>query len=212
MTKTIEKRLFMLLAVLFLIVLPTRGQGLSLGLKGGANLTDLNLSSDLLDAKYRCGWFFGPSLRISLPITLVGFDVSAFYEQRETKLNGSVVRQKSIVVPANLRLNFGVTDLLGIYLAAGPQFGFNVGDDHFDLFDSETITSTFQLKKAAFSVNLGGGVFLTKHLEVGFAYNIALGKTGEASFRQAVNDITDKDTYSDESKAKTWNLSAAVYF
>jgi len=192
--------------------LPAYAQGISIGLKGGANLTNLNFSRDVFSAKYRCGWFVGPTVRISLPVTQIGFDIAALYEQREVKLNGSVVRQKSIVVPANLRLNFGVTDHLGIYLAAGPQFGFNVGDNHFDLFDGETITSTFQLKKAAFSVNLGGGVFLTKHLEVGFAYNIALGKTGEASFRQTISDITDKATYSDESKAKTWNLSAAVYF
>ena len=192
--------------------LPVHAQGISFGLKGGANLTDLNFSRDILSMKYRCGWYFGPTVRISLPVTQIGFDIAGLYEQREVKLDGSVVRQKSIVIPANLRLTLGVTDLLGIYLAAGPQFGFNVGDDRFDLFDNDVITSTFQLKKSAFSVNLGAGVFLTKHLEVGFAYNIALGKTGEASFRQAVNDITDKDTYSDESKAKTWNLSAAVYF
>ena len=200
------------LAAVLSAALPVHAQGISFGLKGGANLTDLNFSRDILSMKYRCGWYFGPTVRISLPVTQIGFDIAGLYEQREVKLDGSVVRQKSIVIPANLRLTLGVTDLLGIYLAAGPQFGFNVGDDRFDLFDNDVITSTFQLKKSAFSVNLGAGVFLTKHLEVGFAYNIALGKTGEASFRQAVNDITDKDTYSDESKAKTWNLSAAVYF
>lgn len=212
MTRTMKKTLLIYSFFLLLAVQAAVAQGLSFGLKGGANLTDLNFSSDILSSKYRCGWFFGPSVRISLPITQIGFDASAFYEQREVKLNGNVVRQKSIVVPANVRLNFGATGRLGVYLAAGPQFGFNVGDDRFDLFDNETYASSFQLRKTAFSVNLGGGLFLGRHLEVGFAYNIALGKTGDASFHQTISDLFSKDTYTDESKAKTWTLSVAAYF
>lgn len=207
-----KKKICSLVAVMLMAIVPAGARGLSFGLKGGINTMNMNFDHHILDAKYRCGWFFGPSVRIDLPITSLGVDIAGFYEQREAGLNGSTVRQESFIVPVNLRLGFGVSDDLGIYLALGPQFGFNIGDDAFDIKDKEVVSSTFQLKKSSFSVNLGAGVFLSKHLEVGFTYNIAMGKTGDASFRQAVKTITNEETYSDDSYAKTWTLSAAVYF
>ena len=210
--KTMKKVLFILVAMLLMEVAPSGARGLSFGLKGGINTTDMNFDNHILDANYRCGWFIGPAVRIDLPITSLGVDIAGLYEQREVGLNGSVVRQESVVVPVNLRLDFGVSDNLGIYLALGPQFGFNVGNDEFDLRDKEIVNSTFQLKKSAFSLNLGAGVFLSKYLEVGLSYNIAMGKTGDASFKQAIKTVTNEETYSDDSYAKTWALSAAIYF
>lgn len=206
------KRFSCLWALLMLMaVLPAAAQ-VTLGLKGGVNTTDMNFSKDILSSKYRCGWFFGPVVRITLPITAVGLDVAGLYEQREMKLEGSTVRQKSLVVPANLRLNFGLSSTLGIYVAGGPQFGFNVGDDKFDLLDTDALSSTFQLKKSSFSINVGAGIFLTKHLEVGLTYNIPSGTTGDASVKKFVKTLAAEETYTDKSEAKTWTLSAALYF
>ncbi|MBQ8712421.1 MAG: PorT family protein [Prevotella sp.] len=191
---------------------PVSAQGLRFGIRGGANLTELQFDQEMLDAKRRVGWFVGPSLKISLPITALGVDVAALYEQKEAKVGDAVVRQESVVIPVNARLNLGLGDALGLYLAAGPQFGFNVGKDEFKWDESSSYKNTFQLKKASFSVNLGAGVFLSKSLEVGIVYNIAMGNTGEASFSKSLETVTSKDTYTDETKSKTWSVQACLYF
>ena len=68
--------------------------------------------------------------------------------------------------------------------------------------------NTFQLKKSAFSVNLGAGIYFSDHLEIGFAYNIALGSTADATWRKA----TDAAFHEDDTKPKSWHISAAYYF
>ena len=79
--------------------------------------------------------------------------------------------------------------LLGVYLAAGPDF----------YFDLEK-TSKVDKKKAEVGINVGAGVKLLNHLQVGANYNIPLGKT--ASFE----DI--EGSY----KTKTWQVSVAYIF
>ena len=142
-----------------------------------------------------------------MPIGGLGVDISGLYDQKSTKINGETIKQKSILVPVNARLKLGIGGEAGLYVAAGPQFAFNVGDDEFK-WTSGGFENTFQLKKSSFSVNLGAGVYLSKHLEIGFAYNIALGSTADASWKAA----TDAVFKSDDTKPKSWQISAAYLF
>ena len=160
----------------------------------------MSLSSDVLSSSNRAGFFIGPSVKFTLPIVGLGFDVAALYDQREAKLNGATINQKSINIPINARYTFGLGDAAGLYLAAGPQFGINVGDEDFKVTD----TSNYQLKKTNFSVNLGAGVTLMNHLEIGANYNIALGKTGDFSLNNARNEY--------DTKNNAWQIYAAYYF
>jgi len=189
-------------------VMPASAQGVKFGVKGGLNNTEMKFDESVFDAENRFGWFAGPVVRIDLPITGLGVDIAGLYDQRETKVNDEKIQQKSILVPINARLNLGLGDAAGIYVAAGPQFGFNIGDDEFKWKDKDNYENTFQLKKSSFSVNLGAGVYLSDHFEVGFTYNIAMGKTADASFKDAVKTATTND----ETKAKAWTISACYYF
>jgi opacity protein-like surface antigen len=110
----------------------------------------------------------------------------------------------------NARLKLGLGSTAGLYVAAGPQFAFNVGDKNFELNKEgkELAESTFQLKKSTFSVNLGAGVYLSEHFEVGFAYNIAIGSTADASWKAA----TDAAFHKDDTQPKSCQISAAYYF
>ena len=127
--------------------------------------------------------------------------------QKETKIGEQTIKQKSILVPVNARLKLGIGSEAGLYVAAGPQFAFNVGSDEFK-WNKDGVENTFQLKKSAFSVNLGAGVYLSEHLEIGFAYNIAVGSTADASWKSA----TDAAFKSDDTKPKSWQISAAYFF
>ena len=203
------KKFFVLMVVMAVTaVMPASAQGVKFGVKGGLNNTEMKFDESVFDAENRFGWFAGPVVRIDLPITGLGVDIAGLYDQRETKVNDENIQQKSILVPINARLNLGLGDAAGIYVAAGPQFGFNIGDDEFKWKDKDNYENTFQLKKSSFSVNLGAGVYLSDHFEVGFTYNIAMGKTADASFKDAVKTATTND----ETKAKAWTISACYYF
>ena len=177
------------------------------GVKGGLNLTELKFSENVFDSSNRLGYFVGPSLKIGLPLGGLGFDIAGFYERRDAKLNDESIKQENIVVPANVRVDFEANPALGIYLAVGPQFAFNIGDDEFK-WKKDEVENTFQLKKSFLSVNLGAGVIISDHLEVGFTYNIGVSKTGDATW-VSTRDATLK---SDDTKAKSYTLSAALYF
>lgn len=175
------------------------------------------MDSKVLDASNRAGFFIGPSVKFTLPVVGLGIDASALYDQREAKLKGEVsgyeadlnteVKQQAINIPVNLRYTFGLGDIAGVYLAAGPQFGFNVGDKNFDMLKA----ANYKLKSTNFSVNVGAGVTLINHLEIGFNYNIACGKTGEVTGKSVATE-TIKNLLDSEGKSNAWQISAAYYF
>lgn len=181
------------------------------GLKGGLNITDMSLSKDVVKTSNQTGFFIGPTLKVKIPIVGLGLDVSALYDQRSSEIKDVYdegfrkvkqdLKQKSINIPVNLRYDLGLGDLAGIYFAAGPQFGFNIGGKNKTLFEE---TAEWKLKSSNFSINVGAGVMLLKHLQVGANYNIACGKTGELSFGDGVNAI--------RGRANSWQISAAYYF
>ena len=128
------------------------------------------------------------------------------YDQKRSYLNDEKLKFHSIIIPINARLNIPFTDAIGVYAAAGPQFAFNVGDSDYTW---DSLGETFKWKKSSFSINLGAGLLVGKHFELGFVYNIPLGSTGDANFKSAWNAVTDKDTY--KSKLNSWAISAFVY-
>lgn len=207
------KKLIGSLVVLTLLsVLPVNAQGVKFGLKAGMNNTSMKFDKSVFDASNRFGWFVGPIVKIGLPVTGLSADIAALYDQRETKLNGETIKQKSMMIPINARYTFGLTNMASFYVAAGPQFGFNVGSENFNWKEKESYENTFQLKKSKFSVNLGAGVGIGEHVEIGFTYNIPLGKTGDATWKSTVDAVTDKNTYNDDTRANAWTVSACYFF
>ena len=209
------KKIFALaLVALGLMAAKPAEAGIGFGLKGGLNITSMSMSSEVLDASNRTGFFIGPSVKFTLPVVGLGIDASALYDQREAKLKGELsgsdlnttVKQQAINIPINLRYTFGLGDLAGVYIAAGPQFGFNVGDKNFDVLK----VANYKLKSSNFSVNLGAGVTLIKHLEIGFNYNIACGKTGEVTGKGVATDVV-KSLADSSGKSNAWQISAAYY-
>ena len=201
------KRFFSLVVLFSAMTLAVQAQNVKFGVKGGLDIQNLTFDESVFNTENKMGWFIGPTLQVSLPIGGLGIDISGFYDQKKSEINGETITQKSILVPVNARLKLGLGSSAGLYVAAGPQFAFNIGDDEFE-WTMSGAANTFQLKKSAFSVNLGAGVYLSKHLEIGFAYNIAIGSTAEASWKAA----TDATVHEDDTKPKSWQISAAYFF
>lgn len=186
-----------------LVTIPAQAQ-FKFGLKGGLNLTDMSFSVDDVDVSNRAGFFIGPTAKFTLPIVGLGLDASVLYDQREAKLNDTddKIKQQAINIPINLRYDIGLGSLAAVYLAAGPQFGFNIGDKHQSLYDD---VAEWKLNDSNFSVNVGLGVMLLGHLQVGANYNIVCGKTGEVTVIDGVEEAF-------RGRSNTWQISAAYYF
>lgn len=184
-----------------LVAIPAKA-GLNFGIKGGYNITNFSFSEDVIAKDNQQGFFIGPSLKIGIPVLPIGFEIAALYDQRDAKLEGEKISQKSINIPINVRYELGLGDMAGIYVAAGPQFGFNIGDKKFSFSNA----NDYKMKDSNLSLNLGAGIRLVSHLEIGFNYNIALGKTGE------FNEVDGAKNLVGNGKANAWQISAAYYF
>lgn len=197
----------LMFAVALLTAAPSQAQ-VKFGLKGGLNVTDMSLSSEVLNESNKTGFFVGPTVKFTLPIVGLGIDASALYDQRDAKLKGEDgsenISLRSINIPINVRYTFGMSSLAAIYLAAGPQFGYNIGDKN--IF-SDKDGNGFSLKKSNFSVNVGAGITLMSKFEIGATYNIACGKTGELNLIDAAGKQLSEST-----RMNSWQVSAAYYF
>ena len=206
------KKLFTLIVLVAAtyFAVPANAQ-LKFGIKGGLNITDMSLSNDVFETSNRTGVFIGPTIKFTLPIVGLGIDASALYDQREGEVNveaddntlvSTRLKQKSINIPINLRYDIGLGSLAAVYLAAGPQFGFNVGDKNQSLYKD---VAEWRLNTSNFSVNVGAGVMLLGHLQVGANYNIVCGKTGEITVLDGAESVL-------RGRSNTWQISAAYYF
>ena len=172
------------------------------------NNTRANNYGDL--GKNGTGFFFGPTVKMALPLN---FDVdgSILYDKRSTEVEYNVagghirpttVKQQLIVIPINLRYNLKLIKPVELFLFAGPQLGFNVGDKSF-----ETNYSDWDIKKAQFSVNMGAGVTILSHIQASVNYNLACSK----SVDQIINRDSDLKIVGD-SKLSAWQFSLGYFF
>ena len=180
-----------------------------LGVKGGLNMTSINYTDDDYNSNdNHNGFFFGPTAKIALPFGL-GVDGSLLYDQRSAKrksegLSGgrmypTTIKQQQIVVPVNLRYGAGLSKLFAVYIFAGPQFGFNVGDKSI-----ATDYEDWDFKTAQLSVNIGVGATIFNHLQVSANYNLACSKAADLT----INDNQEIGN----GKMNAWQISLGYLF
>lgn len=187
------------------------------GLKGGLNVTNMSLNSEVFDADNQTGFFIGPTVKFTLPIVGLGIDASALYDQRDAKVKveegdgasvESKIKNQSINIPINLRYGVGLGSTASLFLFAGPQFGFNVGDKNQSLYKD---VAQWRLKSSTFSVNVGLGAMLLSHLQISANYNIACGKTGETTVSDVAGE-TVQQMFKKRGRANAWQIGLAYYF
>lgn len=191
------------------ITLPAQAQ-LKLGVKAGLNLSSSSFDFNDVQTNFKSdnytGFFVGPMVEFTAPVIGIGVDGSILYSQKglkftETKTNTSeTLKQKSLSIPVNLKYTIGL-DAVGIFFAAGPQFDFDLNSDSWKF-----LTEDFSYKKSTMSLNIGAGVKLIDHLQIGLNYNIPLGKTAE------YKGIASTVNQAFSAKTKTWSVSAAYLF
>ena len=178
---------------LFMAV-PSQAQ-IKFGLKGGLDISKL----DTKVSGNTTGFFVGPMLDVTLPIIGLGFDVAALYSQSGIDVNNkSSEKLKSVEIPVNLKWTLGLGSTFGVFIAAGPQFGFSINDGWKQLMEESN--------KSFVSVNVGAGLKLLRHLQVGVNYNIGASKLGDM-----IVDSSEGKLLSGIRK-NSWQVSLAYMF
>lgn len=161
-----------------------KAQSFSYGIVAGMNMTKLKGGG--LSSENRAGWYVGPKVAFNTVIGL-GVDGSVQYSQRDLNVKGyGTETYRTIEVPLNVRYNIGLGKTLGVYLATGPQFGFALENMHWGQFDSN-----FGRGNMNTTWNVGAGIRLLGHLEVGLGYNFAIGKDKKIEAAEALNFKTN---------------------
>lgn len=183
-----------LMAAALLMATPAQAQ-FSWGIKGGVNLGSNDLmalkdKSYALDASNYTGFFIGPKAEVRIPILGFGIEAAAMYAQKGMSIGeGETFKQNSFQIPLNVKYAFGLGNIANVFIAAGPEFGFNVGetsklveDLQFGTTDDKPTGGSvrgYVAEKSTLSINVGVGATLINHLQVAINYNMPWGKTGE---------------------------------
>ena len=113
---------FMIAVCCMLMAMPAQAQLLKWGVKGGVNMTKIDWDGGYKGNKDNStGFFIGPMAEFTIPIVGLGVDGALLFSQR----GKDEVKQTGLEVPVNLKYTIGLGSLLGIYVAAGPDFFFH---------------------------------------------------------------------------------------
>lgn len=209
------KKLYSILvmAAALLMTMPAQAQ-VKFGFRGGANLVNMKLSGNVVnnitDKDNRAGFYIGPTVKFTVPIVGLSLDASALYDQRSTEVAGTDGTKESLItrqlaIPVNVRYGWGLGSVADIFLFAGPQVAFNFAKDK-SVFNN---MGDWKWNDSNFSINVGLGCTILSHVELKANYNIACGKTGEATILDAA---TKTVTSTVKSKYNSWQIGMAYYF
>ncbi len=205
--------LLVVIAVAFAAAIPTTAQ-LKFGLKAGVSVNSLKFNQDLLDSDNRTGFTGGAMLEFTVPVLGVGFDASVMYVHRsagtDLKITNDVgvtaddlsdIKRDYIDIPINVKWKFNIPVIASVvkpYIATGPAFAFLVSKNDFKEFINN--------KKCDISWNVGAGVELLSHLQIGASYGFGLTKAVETV---GINDVGGSAI---EGKNRYWTITAAYLF
>lgn len=208
------KKIFaaLMLIAAFAVSVPAAAQ-LKFGIVGGLNLTKLSTSGNNFSSDNRAGWYIGPKIEFTVPIVNLSIDGAVEYSQRQMNLGydetSTNKQYKSIEIPINVRYTLGLGQMLGVYVATGPQFGFNVGNKNYLGMLTGSSSESIRMKDAAVSWNVGVGVTVLSHLQVGVGYNFMLNKTGE----RIITNLTGAEIQGTRAlRTNSWQVQAAYLF
>jgi len=212
------KKFFALVVLLATISMTAQAQ-INFGVKGGLNLAKLSLNESAIGADNQVGFHIGPTVKFTIPVIGLGFDAAALFDQRSSNvearnaetgvITSTKVKQQSLQIPINVRYGFGIGDVANIFVFAGPQFGFNLGDKETSIWDG---AASWTFRSSFLTANAGLGAMFLNHLQVSVNYNFALGKTGDVQVQNWKAESVGKNGEKFDGKMNCWQLSVAYYF
>lgn len=173
------------------------------GVRGGFDVADHKISTDILDVSNRRGYQIGAALEVPIPLIGFAIDASLLYGRKEYKveektLEANISDYDYLTLPISLKKRFDISSDFGIFVSVG---GF--ATVRLDGGDLELARKQFMAKDFAFGVNAGAGVRVFKNFDVGMYFRSQLTEN------YSTEDINVKKI--SEKKYQTWTVALTYY-
>ncbi len=217
------KKIALVLVAAVMSVGVSQAKLISFGVKAGANFNKLHLNKNItkdFNAKNCTGWTAGVMAEINLPVVGLGVDASLMYSRMN---NGSDVPDLVSVgedgyevqdvnlfgknffsIPINIKYKISlpvVSKYVKPYVFTGPEFSFRM--------DKKVEDALANLKSRTFQMawNVGIGVELINHVQIGASYGFGCNKVVEK-----IHLDQKFDANLDNIKNNYWTVTAAYVF
>lgn len=175
------------------------------GVVAGLNVGKLDLKNvnNMVDKSNQAGFTGGLMAEFTVPVIGVGGDISAMYVRRNSEFMMNNELEKNdrdyIEIPVNLKWKISlpvVGNIVKPYIATGPSFSF--------LTSKRAINDAYKNKSFDTSWNIGFGVQLINHIQIGARYGFGMTK--------ALKAINVTDDAGIKAKNDYWTITAAYLF
>jgi hypothetical protein len=199
------KQTLLIIAAIFAVAVPAQAKIFSFGPRIGLGINEMKFDSSILESDNRTGFTAGLEAEIMVPVIGIGFDASAMYVRRNAQFmedNNIISSQRDYIdIPINVKYKFSlpaVGSLISPYIFTGPDFAF--------LTSQKAINDAWQNKSVNVSWNVGAGVQLFSHLQVGASYGFGITKAAEKISGVGSSNVQI------EGKNNYWTVTAAWLF
>lgn len=182
-----------------------------IGLTGGVQLVEMNFNADVLKSRNRVGFFGGPTVVFSLPVSPLSVDAAALYGQRELTFDGHAFTQQCILFPAHLRLGASFMGNAGAWIFAGPQFCYHLGRSTEQWTDDQGRQCQLVMQENTLFFDLGLALRLGR-IEATVTYNLPLGKAGDFSWQSLGQQLQTETWERARTRTNVWRLAVTYYF
>ena len=177
------------------------------GVEAGMNFNSLSFDKEMFESSNRVGFFVGPKVKLNIPLLGFGADAAVTYSMNGVNIvnqEGTSISKNlsNIEIPLNLRYDFSLFKVLAIYLATGPQYNYCLSSD---ATIAELYGNANGISRSTWGWNVGGGLELFDHLQLGVTYTIPISDSGSLTWADATNIISNY-------KQKTVKVRLAYYF
>ena len=196
-----KKIALLLLAVIISTI--SASAGFRIGPRLGVDVSSLKFSKDVIDKENLAGFTGGLQAEFMIPMLNFGFDASVMYVRRS---NSFILNQEKtdvakdyIEIPINVRYKFGlplVGKVISPYIFTGPSFSF--------LTSGTAISEAARSSKTDIAWNVGAGLQLFTHLQIGASYGFGMTKALKLINVNSTGQIDAKNSY--------WTVTAAWLF
>lgn len=174
-----------------------------LGVRGGFDVADHKITTDILNVSNRRGYQIGPTLEVPIPLVGFAIDASLLYGRKEFKIEekktqADISNYDYLTLPISLKKRFDINSDFGIFVSAGGFATVKLNGGDLKLAKEE-----FMSKDFAFGVNAGAGVRLFKNFDLGLYFRSQLTEN-YSSENIDVKKISEK-------KFQTWNVALTYY-
>ncbi|MDE7413818.1 MAG: PorT family protein [Muribaculaceae bacterium] len=194
---------------------------LRFGVKAGLNVDKVHFSksnwNETFNDDNRCGWTAGVTTEFTVPVIGIGMDLSLMYARMNSESpfidgDGVVTSNKSaknfLEIPLNLKYKLSLPAINRIvipYIFTGPDLALKLGGKK---------DGYLQTKTAQWGWNLGLGVELIKHLQIGAGYTFGINNIVKFADKTIPGFPAGLPSPTDDVKIKNnyWTVTAAWMF